>query len=259
MVGGQAVPAAAQEDAQPAVAETFDYPDAARILAEHRIELLKGDGHVLFTPNCGQTDVVQVWTYLEADPHCFTVSGPSGYVRLELAGAYGVRANSQRITAVAAVDGTTKEVKAEPGQWRGIGEGAGEGDAVLLELRSTRVTTPPNPPASDPAYGFAAKVDGGARACSGALVEPQWIITAKSCFTDLRPDGVTVTIGRTNLESTSDLKTTLTTVVPHPDRDLALAELATPAEGVTPVRVAATPAAPGEQLKLAGFGRTKTV
>nr|WP_267806041.1 trypsin-like serine protease [Streptomyces tirandamycinicus]MCY0981488.1 trypsin-like serine protease [Streptomyces tirandamycinicus] len=49
-------------------------------------------------------------------------------------------------------------------------------------------------------------------------------------------------------------------LVPHADRDLVLVKLAakTTDPGITPVRLATTPATAGEELVKPGFGRTKT-
>ncbi|MFB4285810.1 trypsin-like serine protease [Nonomuraea sp. MTCD27] len=118
-------------------------------------------------------------------------------------------------------------------------------------------------------YGFVADVRVGSavRGCSGALVDPEWIVTAKSCFvegSDPVPVGppsqpTTVTVGREDLTSIGEGQVRgVTHVVPHPARDLLLAKLASPVVEVTPVRVSATAPAPGEVLQVAGFGRTAT-
>ncbi|MEV0390674.1 trypsin-like serine protease [Nonomuraea sp. NPDC050643] len=118
-------------------------------------------------------------------------------------------------------------------------------------------------------YGFVADVRVGdaVRGCSGALIDPEWIVTARSCFAEGSspvPTGppsqpTTVTVGRENLTTTSKGQTrSVTHVVPHPARDLLLAKLSSPVVEVTPVRVSATAPASGEVLQVAGFGRTAT-
>ncbi|GAA2214537.1 hypothetical protein GCM10009850_100020 [Nonomuraea monospora] len=118
-------------------------------------------------------------------------------------------------------------------------------------------------------YGFVADVRVGdaVRGCSGALIDPEWIVTAKSCFAEGSgqvaagpPSQVTtVTVGREDLTAAGEGEVRgVTHVVPHPARDLLLAKLAAPVVEVAPVRVSATAPAPGEVLRVAGFGRTAT-
>lgn len=122
-------------------------------------------------------------------------------------------------------------------------------------------------PAPADGYGFVAhvRVGGAVRACSGALVDPEWVITAKSCFAegaDPVPTGpparpTTVTVGREDLTATGEGHVrTVTHVVPYPARDLLLAKLASPVADVTPVKIGTTAPAVGEALRVAGFGRT---
>ncbi|ORT55301.1 esterase [Streptomyces sp. CB03238] len=120
-------------------------------------------------------------------------------------------------------------------------------------------------------YAFTAKLDIGsgetARACSGALIDADWVVTAASCFADGATAPVagrpalktTATIGRTDLSATTGGHVSeVMQIVPHEQRDLVMARLAAPATGITPVAVATAPAAAGDSLKAAGYGRTST-
>jgi hypothetical protein len=117
-------------------------------------------------------------------------------------------------------------------------------------------------------YGFAAHIQVGTavRGCSGALIDPEWVITSAACFAEAgqpAPAGppavtTTVTVGRADLRATGGQVRTVADVVPHPDRDLALARLSAPVVDVAPVPVAATAPAAGETLQVLGYGRTAT-
>jgi hypothetical protein len=121
----------------------------------------------------------------------------------------------------------------------------------------------------DGGFAFVAKLTMGdsARACSGTLVHPQVILTAAACFADTDgkvragrpPLATTAVVGRADVaQGTGGAVSTVTDVIPHPDRDLVLARLGTPVTSVAPVRIAATAPEAGDVLTLAGFGRTAT-
>ncbi|MFB9237088.1 trypsin-like serine protease [Plantactinospora siamensis] len=120
---------------------------------------------------------------------------------------------------------------------------------------------------ADGTYPFLAKVSfGEARSCTGTLVDARWILTAKSCFAEgtapvtagapTRP--TTVLLGRTDLTRVSGHRLLVESVIPHPDRNLALAELSAPVKDVAPVELGGANPQPGEVLRTAGYGRTAT-
>ncbi|MEU7134029.1 FG-GAP-like repeat-containing protein [Streptomyces sp. NPDC046261] len=123
--------------------------------------------------------------------------------------------------------------------------------------------------AKDGQYAFTAKFDiGGKRGCTGALVDAQWALTAASCFADDPGQGfritggkpkekTTVTVGRTDLTSTAGATVEAVELVPRGDRDLVMVKLATPVTGVTPVTVGTAEPRQGEDVQVAGYGRTK--
>ncbi|MFJ2722866.1 LamG-like jellyroll fold domain-containing protein [Streptomyces sp. NPDC087437] len=121
-------------------------------------------------------------------------------------------------------------------------------------------------------YAFTAKLDIGSyenqRACSGVLVNTNWVLTAASCFTDDpsqdpqvaagKPKwATTATIGRTDLSKTAGQVRQVTELVPHGDRDLVLARLATPVTNITPIMLGSSVPTAGEELRSTGYGRTK--
>lgn len=131
----QVLPAAADDaDTPPSIVETYDYPGAASI---PNIKLIRGDGHIMAVAcNQGKTDI-EVYSFLVADPFCFDVKGTSGYLALELEQAYGVRNYNQfTVDAKVSIEGAApKTVTVPVDDWAGVGVGANEGQAVLLELR----------------------------------------------------------------------------------------------------------------------------
>ncbi|MFD7103489.1 trypsin-like serine protease [Streptomyces celluloflavus] len=124
-------------------------------------------------------------------------------------------------------------------------------------------------PVKDGTYPFMAHLDigDGKRVCSGALVDGQWVLTAKNCFADKPGAAVaagkpklktTVTVGRTDLSKPGGTVVEGTYLVPRAERDVVMVKLAKPVVGIVPVAVGAKAPAAMEALRVAGFGRTKT-
>ncbi|MFD1366765.1 trypsin-like serine protease [Actinoplanes sichuanensis] len=101
-------------------------------------------------------------------------------------------------------------------------------------------------------YGFVAHIAvgqaGAGAACTGALIDPQWVITAAACFGSGAPDA-TITIGGQVRESAR--------LVKHPDRNVVLVKLDKPTT-IAPVAIGTTAPAVGDVLRIAGYGRTAT-
>ncbi|MEU7785879.1 ricin-type beta-trefoil lectin domain protein [Amycolatopsis sp. NPDC049159] len=110
--------------------------------------------------------------------------------------------------------------------------------------------------AAEGTYSYVAKVNTAGRGCTGALVAPQWVLTATTCFGDAAtpagppPAAATVTVGGRT--------TAVASLVPRPDRNLVLARLDAPVFTVAPVALGTSPVSTGETLRLAGYGRTAT-
>ena len=132
-------------------------------------------------------------------------------------------------------------------------------------------------PVPDGQYSFSAKLtmtgipnpDGTTRdsACSGALIAPQWIVTAGHCFHDVNgnrvsgptPYATTATVGRTDLSSASGHVVDVVEVRQAPRGDVALGRLASPVTDITPLPLAAAAPKAGAILRLTGWGATSSV
>ncbi len=109
-------------------------------------------------------------------------------------------------------------------------------------------------------HRYVAKIQGPAGACTGSLVAPLWVVTAKSCVphnADGTPTGpVTLTVGRGDLTGTAGRVQQATRIVPRDDRDLALVKLSIPVIDLPVLPIATTAPAAGATVQVIGYGRT---
>ncbi|MCO1577894.1 hypothetical protein M8C13_19250 [Crossiella sp. SN42] len=131
-----------QPDKQPSSVESFGYPGAAKVLAQRGIKLLKGDGHIMLAA-CGAPGLIEVRSTSvpgDKDPDpghfCFTVTGATGWLTLNIPNAYQIKGNDHSVTATVTVKDKTSTVPVERNGWTGIGLGSGPDPATLLELRA---------------------------------------------------------------------------------------------------------------------------
>ncbi|MDI6103024.1 hypothetical protein QLQ12_30860 [Actinoplanes sp. NEAU-A12] len=134
------LPAGAAEptsDNAASLVETYDYPGGDKV---DGIRLIKGDGRIMLV-GCdeGRTSA-EVYSYKAAKPYCFEFKAATGFVTLELDEVYGIRNhNDFPIDAKIRIGDLVKPpVTVEKDDWKGVGAGAGDGQALLLELRAAK-------------------------------------------------------------------------------------------------------------------------
>ncbi|GIF43919.1 hypothetical protein BC793_13256 [Actinoplanes xinjiangensis] len=125
--------------AEPAsLVEDFSYPGAAKIEADKKIKLIKGDGRIMLAECGSANDLIQVESYnnLSEPVYCFKVLGSTGLLALEIPNVYFIWAGDEKVTATVTVGGVQKEpvvVAANDGE--PVGAEDPKNHAVLLELR----------------------------------------------------------------------------------------------------------------------------
>lgn len=136
--------------------------------------------------------------------------------------------------------------------------------AALTTPAATAVVGTPD----SASYDFVARLDigDGQRACTGALIDIEWVLTSVSCFVDdptttpapagAPPDATVATIGRPDLMTAAGQVRDVIELVPHQTRDVMLARLGEPVVDIAPVGVGSTPPVAGERLTVPAYGRT---
>ncbi|MGW6982325.1 FG-GAP-like repeat-containing protein [Streptomyces sp. NPDC054932] len=256
----------------PYAVEHGAYPGAESVLAATGAKLVDGDGGITQS-SCDQPHQIAVWARpitLPLHRICFSAPGDTGFLALSVPDTFRVQSHGRDLRASLTTDGASQTVNVPRDTVVGVGEGAATGsNSALLELRVTGSSTAtPQQPAGDNPYAYLGKLRiGDTRSCTAVLIDPRWVMTAKSCFADKPAESITVaagaprnrttlTIGRKDLNASGGHTTEIADLVPHADRDLVMARLAQPVFTITPVGVSGTAPAAGAQVTVPGFGRT---
>ncbi|MEV7023270.1 trypsin-like serine protease [Kitasatospora sp. NPDC093558] len=259
MAGSVPATATAAEAATSTSVETFAYPDAAKILAERNITLKTGDGNIALADCASGPGLVQLFSRA-AKPSsvCFRITGPTGYLALEIPKIYLIKGDDHTIKATVNTDGNAATFDVVKNAWASIGEGGSAGSATaLLELAATDGSAAPAPSGDYPAVGKVTVGQPGhsadARACTAALVDRYWVLTAAGCF-----NGASGTPAVKSTATVNGRTVDIAELVPRSDRDLVMARLTAPVDGVAPVALATAAPSAGDSLKVPGYGRTAT-
>ncbi|MFC5719339.1 hypothetical protein ACFP1Z_03950 [Streptomyces gamaensis] len=142
---GVAVAAPADDTPPPAV-ETFDYPDAAKILKEQGIALRKGDGHVLLS-DCRKPSDIQLMTAFkhpgqtQQGMYCFKVTGAgkTGWLTLEVPQVYMIMTGDHSLDVKLDSKAGSQQVKVGKNAYQGVGMGVDPNNdpTTLVEIRVT--------------------------------------------------------------------------------------------------------------------------
>ncbi|MFD7903609.1 hypothetical protein ACFV4G_15340 [Kitasatospora sp. NPDC059747] len=132
--------------AMPSAIEDFQHPGAARILKDRKISLKQGDGHIRLKEgpgfsvptDCQAANEIFVESRLDNAGYCFTTTGTSGFLTMELPSVYGIQTADRTVTAKLVAAGQEKKVDIAPNSSEPVGVGfPGGKPTVLVELRVT--------------------------------------------------------------------------------------------------------------------------
>ncbi|MET9381070.1 hypothetical protein ABZY09_08230 [Streptomyces sp. NPDC002928] len=119
--------------------ETFDYPQADKILTEKNILLKRGDGHITLADCATGTGQLEVMAR-DKSKICFDVKGNSGWLTLEVPSVYLIRGNDYATEADMTVGTEETTYDITKNAWTAVGESTDEQarEWTLLELRTSK-------------------------------------------------------------------------------------------------------------------------
>lgn len=136
--------ASAADPGQGSLVEDYEHPNQEGAAAIG-MTLKKGNGKIFWVDCAHGGDLLTVESDSIKAPNstaCFTITGPDGYLALEIPSTYFIKGDRHKVTATLTAQVEGKEVKREyaikPGVVTPVGETKHpqEGPAALVELRS---------------------------------------------------------------------------------------------------------------------------
>ncbi|MFF4160735.1 hypothetical protein [Streptomyces sp. NPDC001678] len=130
---------AVADEGPPDAVENFAYPNADKILAEQKIKLNSGDGHILLAECTGAPELMEVFSH-KNEKVCFRVTGDKGYLSLEIPAVFGVKGNDYDARVEMSAGAEQKTFTVDKNAWTAVGESADKQgrDFVLLEIRTSK-------------------------------------------------------------------------------------------------------------------------
>lgn len=132
MAAGAAPDTTADDTLPPFAVENFAYPEPE----QPGFRLLRGDGHIILVA-CTSGEANLRFSARNQDGNiCFRVTGPTGYLAVDIPSVNGVRTGDfeAHVTLTVGEEATTYE--AAPNVWTPVGEGVqGQPEATLVEIR----------------------------------------------------------------------------------------------------------------------------
>ncbi|MFI0544308.1 hypothetical protein ACH3VS_36260 [Streptomyces sp. WSLK1-3] len=144
------IPGGAAREASPAVlvagetpgyaVEDFNYPLADKILAEKKILLKRGDGHITLADCVSGAGLLEIMARDKADKICFKVVGDSGWLTLEIPAVYAIKGNDYTTAVDMTVGAEEKSFDILKNSWTPVGEAADPDgrDHMLIAIRSSK-------------------------------------------------------------------------------------------------------------------------
>ncbi|MGI5450658.1 hypothetical protein ACQEVM_33805 [Streptomyces sp. CA-243310] len=119
--------------------EDFAYPNADKILAEQKIKLKSGNGHILLAECTGAPELMEVFSHVN-EKVCFRVTGDKGYLSLEIPAVFGVKGNDYAARVDMSAGAEEKTFNVDKNAWTAVGETADDQgrDFMLLEIRTSK-------------------------------------------------------------------------------------------------------------------------
>ncbi|AXE27823.1 hypothetical protein C0216_28345 [Streptomyces globosus] len=115
------------------------YPNADKILAEQKIKLKSGNGHILLAECTGAAELMEVFSHAN-EKICFKTTGDKGYLSLEIPAVFGVKGNAYAAQVDMSAGDEEKTFTVDKNAWTAVGETADEQgrDFMLLEIRTAK-------------------------------------------------------------------------------------------------------------------------